>query len=222
VSVRKRGLSRQTNRVVKEHSTTDQDLIRQLRGPRREQERAFAELYARHAQRVYAYILRMLGERAASQDLLQETFLKFYNAARGDLVVTNTRAFLIMIARNLCLNFERNARPNVSIDAMEFPIVDDTVERNDLTRILNLALELLDFDHREAFVLKYYQGYSYEEMSRMTGETVAALRNRVWRAKEEIRRALKPYAKELGITDERSSRDDRSSKRDDRSSRKQP
>ena len=190
---------------MKEHSTTDQDLIRQLRGPRgiahrREQERAFAELYARHSQRVYAYILRMLGEQAASQDLLQETFLKFYNAAREDLVVTNTRAFLIMIARNLCLNWMRDARPGVPIDGIEFPFEDETVERNDLSRILNLALELLDFEHREAFVLKYYQGYSYEEMSRMTGETVAALRNRVWRAKEEIRRTLTPYAKELGIT----------------------
>jgi RNA polymerase sigma-70 factor, ECF subfamily len=196
---------------VKEHSTTDQDLIRQLRGSRmmgyarREHERAFAELYARHAQRVYAYILRMLGEQAASQDLLQETFFKFYNAAREDLVVTNTRAFLIMIARNLCLNWMRDTRQNVSIDAMEFSFDDETVERNDLSRILNLALELLDFEHREAFVLKYYQGYSYEEMSRMTGETVAALRNRVWRAKEEIRRTLKPYAEELGITDDRSS-----------------
>ena len=185
---------------MNEHSIPDQDLIRQLRGPHREQERAFAELYARHAQRVYAYILRMLGEQTASQDLLQDTFLKFYNAARADVVVANTRAFLIMIARNLCINWKRDAHNADSIEGLELPIDDDTVERNDLSRILNLALELLDFEHREAFVLKYYQGYSYEEMSRITGETVAALRNRVWRSKEEIRRTLKPYAAELGIT----------------------
>ena len=184
---------------MKNTLTADQDLIRQLRGSRGEQQHAFAELYARHAQRVYAYILRMSGETVASQDLLQETFIKFYNAARGDLVVANTRAFLIMIARNLCLNWKRDTRSNVEIESLDLAIDDDTVERNDLSRILNVALELLEFEHREAFVLKYYQGYSYEEMSRITGETVAALRSRVWRAKEEIRRTLKPYAVELGI-----------------------
>ena len=184
---------------MKNTLTTDQDLILQLRGSRGEQGRAFAELYARHAQRVYAYILRMSGEHAASQDLLQETFLKFYTAARGDLVVANTRAFLIMIARNLCLNWKRDLRPIAAIDELELPIDDETVERNDLAHILNAALELLEFEYREAFVLKYYQGYSYEEISRITGETVSALRSRVWRAKEEIRRTLKPYAAELGI-----------------------
>ncbi len=187
---------------MKNTVTTDQDLIRQLRGSRGEQQRAFAELYARHAQRVYAYILRMLGEQTVSQDLLQETFLKFYNAAREDLVVTNTRAFLIMIARNLCLNWKRDTKASVDIDGLELPMDDETVERNDLSRILNAALELLEFERREAFVLKYYQGYSYEEMSRITGETVAALRSRVWRAKEEIRQTLKPYAAELGIANQ--------------------
>ena len=189
---------------MKTTSITDQDLIRELRGPRRggsrSQEHAFSELYARHGQRVYAYILRMCGETAASQDLLQETFFKFFNAAQHDLVVVNTRAFLIMIARNLCLNWKRDSRPHETIEDLELAIDDETVERNDLSRILNAALELLDFEHREAFVLKYYQGYSYEEMSRVTGETVAALRNRVWRAKLEIRRTLKPIAAELGIT----------------------
>ena len=188
---------------MKDQSTTDQDLIRQLRGPHREQERAFTELYSRHSQRVYAYILRILGEQATSQDLLQETFVKFYNAAREDVVVTNPRAFLIMIARNLCLNWKRDAHPGVPIEGLELPFNDETVERNELSRIVNLSLELLDFEPREALVLKYYQGYSYEEMSRLTGETVAALRNRVWRAKEAIRGTLKPYASELGIKHQR-------------------
>ncbi|MDP4199544.1 MAG: RNA polymerase sigma factor [Bacteroidota bacterium] len=177
---------------------TDQELANDLRGSRREAEAAFSELYGRYAQRTYALLLRMTGDTAASQDLLQEVFLKFYSAASQDLLVTNPGGFILRVARNLCLNWKRDTKAPLSLDDLELAAAtDERLERDDLLHILNLALELLEFEYREAFVLKFYQGYSYEEMSTLTGESIDALRNRVWRAKEQVRHVLRPYIHDL-------------------------
>ena len=141
----------------------------------------------------------MTGNVAVSEDLLQETFMKFYAAARQELLVTNTRGFLYMIARNLSLNWRRDEHPTVSIEDILIEIEGHhrAIEQDELLNLINHALDLLELDYREAFILKYYQGYSYEEMARLTGNTIPALKNRVWRAKEKIQNSLRPYILEL-------------------------
>jgi RNA polymerase sigma-70 factor (ECF subfamily) len=184
--------------IVQKHRTiSEEDLIRSLRGSKREAESAFAEVYSRYAHRTYAFILRMTGERTVSQDLLQETFIKFFRATKEDLVFRNISAFLLMIARNLCLNWRRDHRETLELEESILAPDNYSVERDDLLHLVTLALELLDFEQREAFVLKYYQGYTYDEMSQITGETIPALKNRVWRAKEKIRAILRPCITEL-------------------------
>ena len=178
-------------------NSDEQELILALRGPHKEAERSFAELYSRHAQRTYAFILRMTGNSAASQDLLQEVFIKFYRATQQELVFTNPGGFIMMVARNLCLNWKRDEHRGVPLEGLLIAEHDSRVEQDELLNLINLSLELLDFEYREAFVLKYYQGYSYEEMSALTGSSVTALKKRVWRAKERIRNALQPYIFEL-------------------------
>ncbi len=174
-------------------SDTDQALIRDLQGSHKEAEKAFSEIYSRYAQRTYALILSMTGDSAASQDILQEVFLKFYNAAKQELVFTNLRGFILMIARNLCLNWKRDVSRFTPIKDLLLTVDEYNVEHDELLQLITLSLDLLEFEYREAFVLKYYQGYSYDEMSMLTGETIPTLKNRVWRAKEQIKQALRPY-----------------------------
>jgi RNA polymerase sigma-70 factor (ECF subfamily) len=173
----------------------EEELITELGGTQKEVERAFTEIYARYAQRTYAYILRMTNDEASSQDLLQEVFIKFYHAAQQGLVFTNPSGFILVIAKNLCLNWKRDARPLENIDDILIASQDTsaTIEQNELLHLINLSLEILEFDYRQAFVLKYYQGCTYDEMALITGETIPALKNKVWRAKEQIKQVLKPY-----------------------------
>ncbi|MDP4220610.1 MAG: RNA polymerase sigma factor [Bacteroidota bacterium] len=182
--------------MADEHKS-ENDLIKDLRGSRKEAEKAFSELYSRYGQRIYAFILRMTSDRTASQDLLQETFVKFFNATKQDLVFTNPGGFMMMIARNLCLNWKRDEHPTLPLEEFLESEHEAGIERDELLNLVTVALELLEYEYREAFVLKYYQGYSYEEMSAITGSTVTALKKRVWRAKEKIRSTLKPYILEL-------------------------
>lgn len=172
----------------------EEQLIKDLTGSAREAERAFTEIYTRHAQRTYGFILRMTNDEAASQDILQEVFVKFYNASKQGLVFTNVRGFILVIAKNLCLNWKRDERPLENIDDILIASTDtSTIEQDDLLHLINLSLELLEHDYRQAFVLKYYQGCTYDEMALITGETIPALKNKVWRAKEQIKKVLRPY-----------------------------
>lgn len=168
-----------------------------LSGKRTEAEAAFAELYARYSQRVYAYCLRVTGHSEDAKDIFQETFIKFFDTAKNHEKVENVPGFLLKIARNICINNKREKKPNFSIEDFHTWTNDSDYERKELLQLLASALELLETEYREAFVLRLYQGLSYSEIAKITGESISAIKNRVWRAKEKIKDILTPYLEDM-------------------------
>ena len=59
-------------------------------------------LYLRHYRELYVYVYAMCGQKALTEDILQETFLKAFTALKDSH--TNMRAWLYLVARNLCFN----------------------------------------------------------------------------------------------------------------------
>ena len=175
----------------------DFQLFEMLKGKRNEAEAAFAELYARYSQRVYAYCLRVTGHSEDAKDIFQETFLKFFDSAKELENLDNVPGYLLTIARNICINHRRNRKPNFSLEDFRTWTNDSDYERNELLQLLASALELLETEYREAFVLRLYQGLSYPEIAKITGDSQSAIKNRVWRAKEKIKDILTPYLEDL-------------------------
>lgn len=177
---------------------SDRELFAALKSKdKRESESAFAEVYSRHSQRVYAYCLRVSGNEDDARDIFQEAFLKFYNSLGNIEYLDNISGYIIKIARNLCLNHRRDKKVTVDFDDMNFFSNDEKYEQKELLDLIAASLELLDFKHREAFVLRQYQGMTYNEISAITGDSVSAIKNRVWRAKEKIKEILSPYLEDL-------------------------
>ena len=175
----------------------DIQLYNLLAGSKTEAEEAFAELYARYSQRIYAYCFRILGNADDARDVFQETFLKFFDSAKVEKVIDNVPGYLLTISRNICINFKRDSRPNFTLEDFQTWTNDVDYEKRELLQILATSLELLDTDYKEAFVLRMYQGLSYKEISKITGDSVSAVKNRVWRAKERIKDILTPYLEDL-------------------------
>ncbi len=176
---------------------SDSELYALLREPKETAEGAFAELYNRHSQKIYAYIIRVLGSTEDVNDLFQEAMLKFYDSAREAHKVDNVPAFLITITRNLCLNYKRDKKATLRFDDYNLYSNDRSYEYKEMLDLISSSLELLDFDYREAFVLRQYQGFSYKEISDITGETIQTIKNKVWRAKEKIKTILEPYLQDM-------------------------
>jgi RNA polymerase sigma-70 factor (ECF subfamily) len=162
-----------------------------------EREGAFRELYARHGKRIHAYCLRVLGAPEEADDIFQETFVRFFNAATTERLMTNVPAFLLRIARNLCLNHKRDSRPTVMLQEHDIIQTGHEYDTSELLKLITTALELLDDEHREAFVLRKYNGCSYQEIADITDTTALNARSRVHRAQAKIRSILAPYLADI-------------------------
>lgn len=178
---------------------TDTELVRLLRSEKQDSEAAFKELYSRYSSQVHAYCLRVTGNLQNAEDVFQETFIRFYQFVREDIPKTNIPGFLIKIARNLCLNEKRDKKAvTVPLDNFDFPNLEShSYENKELLDLINMALELLDFEFREAFVLREYNGMSYNDIAELCNVSVANAKSRVFRAKERIKAILQPYMKDL-------------------------
>jgi RNA polymerase sigma factor (sigma-70 family) len=163
-----------------------------VKGP----ERAFEQLYRRHAREVYQYALAVLANPADAEDVTQQTFLNAYRAyQRGDRP-QKPHNWLIVIAHNVCRMRWRQAgaRPReVALEEAPEPAAPDD-ERPDLGEVLT-ALATLSFNQRAALVMRELEGRSYQEISEVLGVSVNAVEALLFRA----RRRLQVDRKKLGV-----------------------
>lgn len=162
-----------------------------------EKDAAFTELYARYGQKIYVYALRMTGNSDDANDVFQETFVRFYNRDPERAPVENVLGYLLTTARHVFLNRRRDGSRWRTFDDDSLLTYSKPYEREELFNLVSSALELLDITYREAFVLRFYEGLSYREMSDITGDSISALKVRVMRAKDQIRSILSPYIADL-------------------------
>ncbi len=160
----------------------------------RTKEAAFKELYSRHSARIFAYCTRILGSRDLADDIFQDTFLSFLKSAEQEREMTNVPAFLLRIARNLCLNKKRELRKSyVSIDDIDLGYNDRTIENREMTDIVVRAMDLLPDEHREAIVMQTYNGMSYNEIADFCGVPMTTVRNWIARGKRKLKEIIEPY-----------------------------
>jgi RNA polymerase sigma-70 factor, ECF subfamily len=158
---------------------------------------AFVELYTRFRSRIYAYALRMVGDRERANDIFQETFTRIYQRREPERVVGNVSAYIFRTARNICLNTIRDAKPSTEVEDFHQVVFQPSHENMELAQLVKTALELLPQHHREAFVLREYDGLSYQEIAEITGQTLASVKIHIFRAKEKLRKILSPYLEEV-------------------------
>lgn len=161
-------------------------------------EEAFAILYERHSQRIYAYCRRFLDGVEESNDVFQETFVRFYKSASADREMTNLPAYLLRIARNLCVNAKRKNKNHASFEEYMVEDFDDHHSGSEeLLGLIKKALETLEDKYREMFILREYEGMSYAEIAEATDESISTVKVRIFRAKQKIRDFLSPYIREI-------------------------
>lgn len=188
-------LERMTNHPAK---MSDIELYAALKLEKPGSEKAFAELYARYSPRIFAYCRRILGDYDRAQDAFQETFVKFFNSAQQDREMTNVPAYLLRIARNLCLNMQRSNKGQISLEEYHLPLsYDISHDKMELLSLITQAMEMLPLDYKEAFILREYEGLSYQEIADMTESSLSTVKIRIYRAKQKIRDILAPYIADI-------------------------
>ncbi len=157
-------------------------------------DREFEKTVITYKDQLYNYLFWMTGNRTEAEDVLQETFLRYYKY--GD-PVENPKAWLFKVARNVYLKRQRKRSREVSLELVEadpvLPGMQVALEREELIRKVREGLKKLKDHHREVIILRYMEGLSYEEMAAVLGENVGTIKSRLNRAKEKLREKLILY-----------------------------
>lgn len=167
---------------------------------RKGDDKAFETLVRAYQKLVYNVIYQMTRDHDATRDLTQEAFLRAYRALPGFQADRSFKPWLLTIARNATLNHLRRVRGQDSLDelmesnsAME-PVarqsVEEEVEVRLSTSALNRALDDLPIKQKEVFVLRYQHDLPYDEIAAVTGTTLSSVKSLLFRARDNLRRAL--------------------------------
>ena len=157
---------------------------------------AYAVLVARHRDRLGRYARHMLGNREDAEEALQDAFVRAYRSLGRCEDPARFEAWLFRILVNRCRTAagRRGRRERIFLPERDWPgggTEEHPAERLAWRDEIARALALLDADQREAFLLKYVEELSYEEMEVLTGAGVSALKMRVKRARERLRGLLR-------------------------------
>lgn len=191
------GITQHQRRTLADE-TPDLELYARLSHEDAAAQAALSILYRRYSQRIYTYCRKIIGESTTAEDLLQETFVKLLESGRQQRAIENFPAYLMTIARNLCLSHRaRSKRQFVEVEDFHLASRDVPYEQRELLQLIQASLELLPEDYREAFVLREYNGLSYNEIADVIGESLDVVKVRIFRAKKKLRDILAPYLADL-------------------------
>jgi RNA polymerase sigma-70 factor (ECF subfamily) len=151
-------------------------------------------LFERHHERLLNYCMRMTGSRQASEDLVQEVFvrmLRYRDSFRGG--EGGFLPWMYTLARNACIDHgRRDARRRDSAPVEHEPIsgeptVSDRMEKEQSIRTLRQALMRLPAEKREVLVLSRFKSMKFEDVARIVGCPVGTAKVRAHRALRELR-----------------------------------
>lgn len=159
----------------------------------------FRDAFHRHKDVVYRFAYRMTGVDTTAEDVTQDCFAALwqkpeaFDPRRGAL-----RAFLLGVARNLVFKHWRGTRPHEALEdesAVCPPFDVAVLERAEAVRKAVLMLPPLQ---REALVLAEYEEMSLEDIAKTTLAEVGAVKSRLHRARQNLRRMLAPLLQPKG------------------------
>lgn len=147
-------------------------------------------MFESHHSAVYGFVLRSCSDPTVAEDLTQDVFVRALRAETNTPEEASERPWLFRIARNLVIDrwrqTERRPQPVAVSDTGPIAVTPSQGLRIDLDQ----ALSDLPEAEREAFILREVAGLSYAEICEIAGASEAAIRSRIYRARQQLRTAL--------------------------------
>jgi len=174
-----------------------QDAMRDARlvsAVRLRNEEAMGELYDLYSSLVYSVAMRVLGDSAAAEDVLQEVFMQLWrNPQRFDSNRGSLPAWLAVIARNRAIDTLRRRRPEaewsdviVSID----PEVAADAERRRAIEKVHEILKCMPPAQRSALEMAFFEGLTHSEIAQKIGDPLGTVKTRIRSGLLALRQAL--------------------------------
>ena len=166
-----------------------------LRKAQRGDERAFSIIVRAYQVPVFNYVLRLVGDRSLAEDLTQEVFLRVYQGLPRFSLPSKFTTWLFQVTKNRVLDELRakERRPLTPVhldDAPYLEVLDQPAERVEAIDALWRAIEQLPVDLKMALLLRDVVGLSYNEIADSLEITLATVKWRIFKAREDVQVAL--------------------------------
>jgi RNA polymerase sigma-70 factor (ECF subfamily) len=166
-----------------------------LRKAQKGDERAFSIILRAYETPVYNYVLRLVGDRALAEDLTQEVFLRVFQGLPRFSLRCKFTTWLFQVTKNRVLDelraVERRPRLSVALeDVAPLEVIDQPVERLETIDAVWRAVNQLNVDLKMALLLRDVVGLSYNEIADSLEVTLATVKWRIFKAREDVQVAL--------------------------------
>jgi RNA polymerase sigma-70 factor, ECF subfamily len=166
-----------------------------LRKAQRGDERAFTLIVRTYEQPVFNYVLRLVGDRTLAEDLTQEVFLRVFQGLPRFSLRCRFTTWLFQVTKNRVLDELRanERRPRLTVmldDVPHLEVLDAPVEQVEAMDAVWRAVETLNVDLKMALLLRDVVGLSYTEIADSLEITLATVKWRIYKAREEVQDSL--------------------------------
>jgi RNA polymerase sigma-70 factor (ECF subfamily) len=175
-----------------------------LRKAQRGDERAFAIIVRTYETPVYNYVLRLTnGDRALAEDLTQEVFLRVFQGLPRFSLRCKFTTWLFQVTKNRVLDElrakeRRPVSPVTLDDAPQLEVLDQPLERVEAIDALWRSIDGLPVDLKMALLLRDVVGLSYNEIADALEVTLATVKWRIFKAREDVQVAMARQGITLG------------------------
>jgi RNA polymerase sigma-70 factor (ECF subfamily) len=167
-----------------------------LRRAQRGDERAFTLIVRTYEQPVFNYVMRLVGDRSLAEDLTQEVFLRVFQGLPKFSLRCRFTTWLFQVTKNRVLDELRavERRPRLSVVIDDAPdlleVVDAPAEQVEAMDAIWRSVESMNVDLKMALLLRDVVGLSYTEIADALEITLATVKWRIYKAREEVQLAL--------------------------------
>lgn len=163
---------------------------------------AFRLLVERHIDRAFGIALRLLGSRADAEDVVQDTMLKVWtHRGQWERGRAKFSTWLYRVVTNRCIDLHRRPRTD-NVDSVPEPIdvkpdAFSTMQREEVTLLLETAMQRLPEQQRVAVILSYHENMSNGEIAEVMSTTVAAVESLLKRGRQQLREILRRHEPDI-------------------------
>jgi RNA polymerase sigma-70 factor (ECF subfamily) len=185
--------------------TIDQDIL--LQSARDGDPRSFNQLVKLHQSRVYSVALRLLGSPSEAEDVLQETFIALYQNLHHFRGGSKLSTYLFRLATNFSLmKLRRSKRRGHDSSHLPLNMIEELPDQtasplesllnSEFRAVLDKQLQKLPAKDRAVVVLRDIEGLEGGQVSKILGLTLPAMKSKLHRSRELLRKNLSVYLKD--------------------------
>lgn len=176
----------------------------------------FNEELLPHADALYNFAFSLVFDQTIAEDLVQEAFMKAYRFISSYEKGSNAKAWLFQILKNAFINeYRKKKRSPQQVDFEDFNEKQQLEKQSDIIDItedmyshmlgdeVTIALNKLPVDFRVAIILSDLEGFTYEEIAKISDIPIGTVRSRLYRARNLMKEELREFALSKGFKEKR-------------------